>query len=100
MSRWGQTLPKGTPPLSKIHSIPSFCCCNFCINSAKIESLHVKFTDNMETTLLRRLQALTLPNATPQIGKIHPFSKMNVTFETLMGFSCSSGFGKFLITRT
>ena len=27
------------------------------------------------TSLLRRLQAQILPNATPPIGKIHPFSK-------------------------
>ena len=32
------------------------------------------------TSLLRRLQVQTLPNATPPIGKINPFSKMNVTF--------------------
>ena len=39
-----------------------------------------------KTSLLRRLQAQTLPDATPPIGKIHPFSKMAVTFEPLMGF--------------
>ena len=39
-----------------------------------------------ETSLLRRLQAQTLPDATPPIGKIYPFSKMTVTFEPLMGF--------------
>ena len=36
-----------------------------------------------ETSLLRRLQALTLPNATPPIAKIHPFSKIAVTFEPI-----------------
>ena len=39
----------------------------------------------IETSLLRRLQAQTLPDATPPMGKSHPFSKMTVTFEPLMG---------------
>ena len=30
--------------------------------------------------------AQTLPNATPPIGKFHPFSKMAATFKPLMGF--------------
>ena len=34
---------------------------------------------NCETSLLLRLQAQTLPDATPPIGKIHPFSKIAVT---------------------
>ena len=38
------------------------------------------------TSLLRRLHAQTLPDATPPIGKIHHFSKMVVTFEPLMRF--------------
>ena len=33
------------------------------------------------TCLLRRLQAQTLPDATPPIGKIYPFTKTAVTFE-------------------
>ena len=33
------------------------------------------------TSLLRRLQAQTLPNATQPIGKINPFSKIAVTLE-------------------
>ena len=37
-----------------------------------------------KTSLLRRLQAQTLPNATPSPGKIHPFSKNAVTFEQIM----------------
>ena len=39
-----------------------------------------------ETSLLRRLQAQTLPDATRPIGKIHPFRKIAITFEPLMGF--------------
>ena len=39
-----------------------------------------------KTSLLRRLQEQTLPDATPTIGPIHPFSKMTVTSEPLMGF--------------
>ena len=38
------------------------------------------------TSLLRRLQAQTLPDEAPPIGKIHPFTKMAITFEPLMGF--------------
>ena len=30
--------------------------------------------ENLETSLLRRLQAQTLPDAGPPVGKIHPFS--------------------------
>ena len=35
---------------------------------------------------LRRLQAQTIPNVTPPMGNIHPFSKMAITFEPLIGF--------------
>ena len=34
------------------------------------------------------------------MGKIHPFSKMAVTVEPMIGFSCPSGFRKFLILMT
>ena len=40
----------------------------------------------LKTSLLRRLQAQTLPDEAPPIGKIHPFTKIAVTFEPLMGF--------------
>ena len=40
----------------------------------------------LKTSLLRRLQAQSLPNKAPPIDKIHPFSKMAETFEPLMGF--------------
>ena len=39
-----------------------------------------------KTSMLRRLQAQTLPDATPPIGKIHPFSKIAVAFKPLMEF--------------
>ena len=39
-----------------------------------------------QTSLLHRLLAQTLPDATPPIGKIQPFSKMAVTFEPQMRF--------------
>ena len=39
----------------------------------------------IKTSLLRRLQVEILPEATPTIGQIHPFSKMTVTFEPLKG---------------
>ena len=44
------------------------------------------------TSLLRRLQAQTLPNEAPPVGKIHQFSKIAVTFEPVMRFGCPSGF--------
>jgi hypothetical protein len=36
--------------------------------------------------MLHMLQEQTLPDATPPISKIHPFSKMAVTFEPVMKF--------------
>ena len=54
----------------------------------------------IKTSLLRRLQAQTLPDATPPIGKIHPFSNMAVTFEPPMRFWYPLGYRKFLITMT
>ena len=38
-------------------------------------------TPGLLKRLLRRLQAQILPDATPPIGKIHPFSKIVVTLE-------------------
>ena len=40
----------------------------------------------VETSLQGKLQAQTLSDATPPIGKIHLFSKMAVTLEPLIGF--------------
>ena len=40
----------------------------------------------LKTSLLRKLQAQTLPDATPPVGEIHPFSKLAVTCEPLKGF--------------
>ena len=34
----------------------------------------------------------TLPDEAPPIGKIHPFSKIAVTFEPVLQFGCPSGF--------
>ena len=42
-------------------------------------------TSNKETSLLRRLQEQTLPHEASLIGRIHPFSKMAVTFKPLKG---------------
>ena len=41
----------------------------------------LKISINIKTSLLRSLQMQTLPNATPPIGKIPPFSKIIVTLE-------------------
>ena len=38
------------------------------------------------TSLLRRLQAQTLPDEAPPVGKIYPFSKIAVTFEPMQRF--------------
>ena len=48
----------------------------------------------------KRLQAQTLPDATPSIGKTHPFNKITVTFKPLMEFYYPVGFRKFFITMT
>ena len=34
----------------------------------------------------------TLPDATPPVGKIHPFSKIAVNFEPIQRFRCPSRF--------
>ena len=44
-----------------------------------------------KTSLLSRLQAQTLPNASPPIGKIHPF-RITITFEPVMKFGWPSRF--------
>ena len=40
------------------------------------------------------------PDKAPPIGKIYRFTKMDVTFEPLVGFWCPSGFKNFLIPMT
>ena len=50
------------------------------------------YLKRLKTSLLRRLQAQTLPDATPRVGKIHPFSKIAVTFEPIKKFLCPSRF--------
>ena len=40
-----------------------------------LKLLHIK------TSLLRRLQAQTLSDATPLMGNIHPFSKMDMIYD-------------------
>ena len=52
-----------------------------------IENLQKYLLQNTpETSLLRRLQAQTLPDATPPIGSVDQFSKSAVTFELIMQF--------------
>ena len=46
------------------------------------------------------VQAQTLPNAPPLIGKVNCFSKITVTFELLMRVWCSSRFRNLFITMT
>ena len=47
-------------------------------------------TNVIKTSLLRRLQAQTLPDEAPPMDKIHPFSKIAVTFEPELQFRCPS----------
>ena len=54
-----------------------------------------RHNERSKTSLLRRLQAQTLPDEAPPMGKIHPFSKIAVTFEPVMRFRCPSGFKIF-----
>ena len=56
--------------------------------SNKIVQFRCKADESQETSLLRMLQARTIPDATPPTGKIHPFSKIGVTFGTVMRFGC------------
>ena len=51
-----------------------------------LQGAPLKITKCFKTSLLCRLQAQTLPDEAPPIGKIHRFSKITVTFEPLMGF--------------
>ena len=43
-------------------------------------------SDSNETSLLRMLQAQTLPDEAPPVGKINLFSKIAVTFEPIQQF--------------
>ena len=50
----------------------------------------VFFSSPFITSLLRRLQAQTLPDATPSLGKIPPFTKIAVTFDLMKRLRCPS----------
>ena len=72
----------------------------FILSKKKTFSLKVQKTDlspwrtskNQKKSLLRRLQEQTLPDEAPPMGKIHPLSKIAVTFEPEMRFECPLGF--------
>ena len=49
-------------------------------------NLLLKLSETLKIRLLRRLQALTLPNATPPLGKIPFFTKIAVTFHLIQRF--------------
>ena len=68
-------------------------------NHCQVKSFPLKMVKGIyfQTSLLRRLQARTLPDATTPIGNIRPFSKMTITFEPLMGFWCPSVYRKIVI---
>ena len=56
-------------------------------NFRNIYHLFTSFKKNFliayKTSLLRSLQAQPLPDEAPLVGKIHPFSKIVVTFEPI-----------------
>ena len=56
--------------------------------SSSIEAFQPPYISlaSQETSLLRRLQGKPSPAEAPPMGKIHPFSKMTITFEQLMRF--------------
>ena len=54
-----------------------------------------KFSVFKRNKLAAKAAGLTLPDATPPVGKIYPFSKINVTFEPIQRFRCPSRFRTF-----
>ena len=54
----------------------------------------------VKISLLRRLQAQTLPDATTPIGKIHPFNKIATNFEPVMRLGCPLRFINILYFMT
>ena len=59
---------------------------NILLSVKRKVALIFKSEKKKKTSLLRRLQAQTLPDATPPIGKNPSFSNMAVTFEPVMQF--------------
>ena len=60
-----------------------------CYKGASLSSLLTTAEKSIATSaikngLLRRLQAQTFPDATSTIGKIQPFTKITITFESKM----------------
>ena len=61
----------------------------FCIGMSFSRAVYAVGPGNLQTSLLRRLQAQTLSNATPPRGKIHNYRKIAMTFEvTAVASSC------------
>ena len=63
----------------------------YCYNKLSCFLFYFSFS-NIKTSRLRRLQEQTHPDEAPQMGKIHPFSKIAITVEPVMQFGCPSGF--------
>ena len=72
--------------IKHIHIFPIFSLTGR-IGTSVVRQLFIK------TSLPRRLQVRTLPNATPPIGNINPVSKIGVTVEPMMRFCYSLMFG-------
>ena len=60
--------------------------CDLYESAIKKQTQQNKEAIRRKTSLLRRLQEQTLPDEAPPMGKIHPFSKIAVTFEPVMRF--------------
>ena len=56
------------------------------MNEAVTSAVDMLPRKGKKTSLLRRLQAQTLPDAASPIGKVHPFSKIDVFLEPVMQF--------------
>ena len=63
--------------------------------SAVLATVKALLLGYSKTSLLRRLQAQTLPDATPPISKIHPFSKIAVNFVQFVQFAICAIFISF-----
>ena len=62
------------------------------LNKTKKKNVGKEQIKFFETSLLRTLQAQTLPDATPPLGKIPLFTKIAVTFEPMKRLRCPSRF--------
>ena len=85
-SIWFMAAEEDTWWQGKIHAVPSWHLLT------QPQGWRKSDRSSLLTSLLRRLQAQTLTDAAPPVGKIHPFSKIAVILEPVMWFWCPSRF--------